>query len=81
MPYDALIYKMAFASLRGINRTMAGELLSRTGGEQAFFELSEVHQTVKVLRLIVIRQPDGSQFSICNGLLHCLVCLHIIFRL
>ncbi len=41
MPYDALIYKMAFASLRGINRTMAGELLSRTGGEQAFFELSE----------------------------------------
>lgn len=38
---DTLIYKMAFASLRGMNRALAGELLARTGSERAFFEMSE----------------------------------------
>lgn len=38
---DELIYKLAFASLRGINRLMAGELLSRVGSEEQFFRASE----------------------------------------
>lgn len=35
---DALTYKIAFASLRGINRVMAEELLARVGSERAFFD-------------------------------------------
>lgn len=36
-----LPYRIAFASLRGINRIMAGELLARVGDERRFFEMSE----------------------------------------
>lgn len=36
-----LVIRMAFASLRGINRVLAGELLSRTGDERTFFDMSE----------------------------------------
>ena len=37
--------------------------------DQCRNDCRRIHQTVKVLRLIVIGQPDGSQFSICNSLL------------
>lgn len=40
-PPDDLAYRMAFASLRGINFVLAREFLSRLGSEQAFFEASE----------------------------------------
>ncbi len=35
------VYRLAFASLRGITRRLAQEILSRTGSEQNFFEASE----------------------------------------
>ncbi|MDE7407994.1 MAG: DNA-protecting protein DprA, partial [Muribaculaceae bacterium] len=38
---DTLIYKLAFASVRGINPRLATELLRMLGSEQAFFEASE----------------------------------------
>ena len=38
---DTLIYKMAFAALRGMNRALAGELLSRVGSERDFFEMPD----------------------------------------
>lgn len=38
---DALVYKIAFASLRGINRVAADELLARVGDEERFFSMSE----------------------------------------
>lgn len=38
---DSLTHRIAFASLRGINRLMALEILNRIGSEQAFFEASE----------------------------------------
>lgn len=38
---ETLAYRIAFASLRGMNRVMAGELLSRTGSEEQFFKMSE----------------------------------------
>ncbi len=37
---DNLIYEIAFSSLRGMNRVLAGELLGRIHSEQAFFEAS-----------------------------------------
>lgn len=36
-----LPYKIAFASLRGINRMMAGELLARVGDERRFFDMTQ----------------------------------------
>lgn len=39
--HSDLVYKIAFASLRGINRVLAGELLARTGSERTFFDMSE----------------------------------------
>ncbi len=38
---DNLIYRIALASLRGINPTLAGQLTARTGSEEAFFRWSE----------------------------------------
>ena len=38
---DTLVYRIAFASLRGINRVMAEQILSHIGDEQRFFEASE----------------------------------------
>ena len=38
---DNLVYRMAFASLRGMNFVLAREFLSRLGSEQAFFEATE----------------------------------------
>lgn len=38
---DRLLYRIAFASLRGINYVLAGEFLKRLGSEKAFFEASE----------------------------------------
>lgn len=38
---DNLVYRMAFAALRGINFVLAEEFLLRLGTEQAFFEASE----------------------------------------
>lgn len=38
---DSLAYKIAFASLRGINRVAAEEFLARVGDEERFFNLSE----------------------------------------
>lgn len=38
---DALAYRIAFSSLRGMNRVMAEQLLARCGDEQRFFELDE----------------------------------------
>lgn len=32
-----LVYRIAFASLKGVNRTLAGEILSRVGSEEDFF--------------------------------------------
>lgn len=40
-PADTLLYRMAFASLRGINFILAREFLSRLGSEEAFFAASE----------------------------------------
>ncbi|MCM1028818.1 MAG: DNA-processing protein DprA [Pseudoflavonifractor sp.] len=37
---DRLLYRIAFASLRGINQVLAEEFLMRLGSEQAFFEAS-----------------------------------------
>lgn len=43
MAADALIHRIAFASLKGMNRILAEELLARSGGsEEAFFRLSAV---------------------------------------
>ncbi len=39
------IYKIAFASLRGLTRQLACEILARTGSEQNFFEASEQELT------------------------------------
>ncbi|MCM1504070.1 MAG: DNA-processing protein DprA [Muribaculum sp.] len=39
------IYRIAFASLRGITRQLAGEILARAGSEQNFFEASEQELT------------------------------------
>ncbi len=36
-----ITYRIAFASLRGITRTLAGELLARIGSEEAFFSATE----------------------------------------
>ncbi len=41
MDTDALVYRIAFASLKGINPVLAGELISRVGSERAFFEMPE----------------------------------------
>ncbi len=38
---SVLKYQIAFASIRGINRLMADELLARVGDERQFFELSQ----------------------------------------
>lgn len=38
---DTLLYRMAFASLRGINFILAREFLARLGSERDFFEASE----------------------------------------
>lgn len=38
---ELLTYQMAFASVKGINRLMAGELLARVGDERHFFEMSQ----------------------------------------
>lgn len=38
---DNRVYEIAFASLRGINRTLAGEFLARVGTEKAFFDATE----------------------------------------
>lgn len=35
------VYKIAFASMRGVTRTLAADLLGRLGSEQAFFEAPE----------------------------------------
>lgn len=37
---DPLAYRIAFASLKGINRSLAEEILARIDSEQAFFEAS-----------------------------------------
>ena len=37
---DTLLYRIAFASLRGINPALAAQLLGRTGDEEAFFKWS-----------------------------------------
>lgn len=37
----ALVYRIAFASLKGINRTLAQEILSRIGDEEMFFSATE----------------------------------------
>ncbi len=36
-----ITYRIAFASLRGMTRTLAGELLARIGSEEAFFSATE----------------------------------------
>ena len=41
MDRQQLAYRIAFASVRGMNRTLAADLLARLGSEQAFFEESE----------------------------------------
>lgn len=38
---ESLIYRIAFASLRGINRVLAEQILSHCGDERHFFELGE----------------------------------------
>jgi DNA processing protein len=38
MTYEPLAYRIAFASLKGVTATLAGEILSRIDSEQAFFE-------------------------------------------
>lgn len=38
---DTLLYRIAFASLRGMNPQLAGQILGRIGGEDAFFKMSE----------------------------------------
>lgn len=38
---DTLVFRIAFASLRGINRVLAEEILARIGDEQRFFEATE----------------------------------------
>lgn len=38
---DQLAYRIAFASLKGMNQALAGELLARLGSEEAFFNASE----------------------------------------
>lgn len=38
---DSLVYRIAFASLRGINRVMAEQLLAHFGDERNFFEATE----------------------------------------
>lgn len=38
---DSLIYRVAFASMRGITPALAAGLMARLGSEQAFFEASE----------------------------------------
>ncbi|MDE5744992.1 MAG: DNA-processing protein DprA [Paramuribaculum sp.] len=41
MSCEPLVYRIAFASLKGINRTLAGEILSRVGGEEDFFAATD----------------------------------------
>ena len=41
MENDQLIRRIAFASMRGMNRLMAEELLARTGDEMRFFDMTE----------------------------------------
>lgn len=36
-----LVYRMAFASVRGMNRALADDLIARLGSEREFFEASE----------------------------------------
>lgn len=38
---DRLTYRIAFASLRGMNRLLAEQILARVGSEEQFFEMSE----------------------------------------
>ena len=38
---EELTYQIAFASIRGMNRLMADELLARVGDERRFFEASQ----------------------------------------
>lgn len=38
---DTLLYRIAFASLRGMTPQLAGQILGRIGGEDAFFKMSE----------------------------------------
>lgn len=38
---DTLLYRIAFASLRGMNPQLARQILGRAGGEDAFFKMSE----------------------------------------
>lgn len=40
MKYDPIVYRMAFAALKGINSALAQEILDRTGSEEAFFNAS-----------------------------------------
>lgn len=42
------VYRMAFASLRGITRRLAQEILSRIGSERNFFEASEQELTLRM---------------------------------
>ncbi len=43
LPVDTgrLVYRIAFASLRGFNASVAREMLSRVGDEETFFDMSE----------------------------------------
>lgn len=41
MSCEPLVYRIAFASLKGINRTLAGELLARIGSEDDFFAATD----------------------------------------
>lgn len=40
MKYEPIVYRMAFAALKGINSALAQEILARIGGEEAFFSAS-----------------------------------------
>lgn len=41
MMEERLTYRIAFASLRGMNRMLAEQILARVGSEEQFFEMSE----------------------------------------
>ena len=47
MDNKELLYKIAFASMRGVTPAMADEILNRTGSEREFFEMPEA-QLVKL---------------------------------
>lgn len=50
MEQERLVSKIAFASLRGMNRLMAEDILARTGDEQNFFAMSESSLSAMMMR-------------------------------